>query len=268
MIAALLLCLVSAFAQTRERASPGYASYERANALFVAKKFPECFEEIEKALLLDPGLVPALTLKAKLAIGLNRFDVARQSLEQALKVAPSSWYAHFLMGFQYHLQNELQLALPELVEARRLNPKDSKPPLYLGLTHESLGDTDKALAFYREAIRVEEAAGASQADTLLTAARLLLLAGRLEECEKLIDRAVKLEPSHRDVHYERARLLLRKQDAPSAAREGETALRLPLTGITDRQIRYLLVRAYGLSGDGKRAGEHAAALRDEEVPAK
>ena len=55
---------------------------------------------------------------------------------------------------------------------------------------------------------------------------------------------------------------------PPAAREGEIALRLPLTGITNWQIRYLLVRAYGLSGDEKRAGEHAAALREEELPAK
>jgi len=261
VIPALVLCLVAMLPQARESASPGYQSYERANSLFVAKKFPECLEELEKALLLDANLVPALTLKAKLAISMNRFDVARQSLDHAIRVQPSSWYAHFLMGFQYHLQNELQLALPELEAARRLNPKDSKPLLYLGLTHESLGDTDKAVALYREAIRVEEAAGKPQADTLLTCARLLLLLDRLEECAKLIDRAEKLEPSHRDVHYERARLLLRTGDAAAATRAGETALRLAATGITDRQIRYLLVRAYGLTGDEKRAAAHAAALR-------
>ncbi|MBI4874379.1 MAG: tetratricopeptide repeat protein [Acidobacteria bacterium] len=264
MILAFLLSLLLATGQS----SPGYASYERANALFVAQQFPECLEEIEKALQLDPGLVPALTLKAKLAIGLNRFDVARQALERALKAAPSSWYVHFLMGFQYHLQNELQLALPELEQARRLNPKDAKAPLYLGLTHESLGETEKAAACYREAIRIEEAAGKLQADTLLTWARFLLVTGRLEECEKLIERAVKLEPSHRDVHYERARLLLRKGDAAGAAREGEAALRLPATGITGRQIRYLLVRAYGLGGDEKRAAGHAVALREEESAVK
>jgi len=260
VIPALVLCLV-AVPQARERASLGYQSYERANSLFVAKKFPECMEELEKALLADADLVPALTLKAKLAISLNRFDVARQSLDHAIRVEPSSWYAHFLMGFQYHLQNELQLALPELEAARRLNPKDSKPPLYLGLTHESLGDTDQAVALYGEAIRVEQAAGKPQADTLLTCARLLLLLGRLEECAKLIDRAAKLEPSHRDVHYERARLLLTTGDAAAAARAGETALSLAVTGIADRQIRYLLVRAYGLTGDEKRAAAHAAALR-------
>jgi tetratricopeptide (TPR) repeat protein len=257
MIPALLLCLL-AMAPPK---SPGYQSYERANSLFVAKKFPECLAEIEKALVLDPNLVPALTLKAKLAISLNRYDVARQALEHAILVEPSSWYAHFLLGFQYHLQNELQLAIPELETARRLNPKDSKAPLYLGLTRESLGDTDRAVALYREAIRVEEAAGKLEADTLLTCARLLLLMDRLEECTKLVDRAAGLEPSHRDVHYERARLLLRTGDAAGAARAGETALRLAATGITTQQIRYLLVRAYGLTGDEKRAAEHVAALK-------
>jgi tetratricopeptide (TPR) repeat protein len=264
MIPALFVCLLAASAPPRPSASPGYPSYQRANALFVAKKFPQCLEEIEKALVLDPNLVPALTLKAKLAISFNRFDVARQALEHAIRVEPSSAYAHFLLGFQYHLQNELQLALPELETARRLDPNDARALLYLGLTHESLGAVDQAVALYREAIRVEEAAGKLQADTLLTCARLLLLAGRLGECAALIDRAVKLEPAHRDAHYERARLLLQSGDAPGAAREGETALRLAPTGITDRQIRYLLVRAHGLSGNEKRAAEHAAALRAEE----
>jgi tetratricopeptide (TPR) repeat protein len=156
------------------------------------------------------------------------------------------------------------LVLLSLSAARRLNPKDSKAPLYLGLTRESLGDTDRAVALYREAIRVEEAAGKLQADTLLTCARLLLLLDRLEECGELIDRAAKLEPAHRDVHYERARLLLRAGDAAAAARAGEAALRLAATGITDGQIRYLLVRAYGLTGDEKRAATHAAALRGAE----
>src|SRR6266487_3552867 len=76
--------------------SPGYAAYEKANALFVAKKFPESLAAIEEALRLDPKLVPALTLKAKLAMAANRYDVARQTLERALAIAPYAAYARFL----------------------------------------------------------------------------------------------------------------------------------------------------------------------------
>jgi tetratricopeptide (TPR) repeat protein len=133
--------------------------YEQAHALFVAKNFAACEETLEQALLLDPKLVPALTLKAKLALVRNRFDVARESLQQALAAEPSSWYAHFLLGFLYHLQNDLPLALPALEKTRQLNPQDARPVLYLGLTQESLGHTGEAIGFYEEAVRLEEAAG-------------------------------------------------------------------------------------------------------------
>src|SRR5579862_7498668 len=104
-----------------DRRSAGYQPYERANSLFVARKFPESLAAIEEALRLDPKLVPALTLKAKLAMTANRFDVARVSLELALAADPASAYAQFLYGFQFYLANDLELALPQLKKARQLN---------------------------------------------------------------------------------------------------------------------------------------------------
>jgi tetratricopeptide (TPR) repeat protein len=257
ILAAVLLCL--------QTATPAFRLYEKANTLFVAKKLPECQKALEEALRLDPKLVPALTLKAKLAMGMNRFEEARQSLEQAIAVEPSSWYAHFLLGFQYHLQNDLPLALPELEKARKLNPRDARPAIYLGLTQESLGHTEEAIRLYEEAIRLEAAGGKPQADTLLTYARLLFALGRLEQCAKLIERALELEPNSRDVHFERGRLLMKKGDPAGAAKEGEQALGLPASGIPDRPIHYLLVRAYRMSGQEGLAEEHAAALRGAET---
>jgi tetratricopeptide (TPR) repeat protein len=246
------------------RTSPGYRSYQRANALFIAQKFPECLGALEETLRLDPKLVPALTLKAKLAMIQNRYDVARQALEQAITVAPSAWYAQFLYGFHYYQQNEMQLATPPLEKARRLNPRDPRPALYLGLVEESLGRTAEAVALYHEAIRLEEAAGRPHSDTLLACSRLLLLLGRLEECGRLIDKALKLDPNTRDPHFESARWLLRKGDPAGAAKEGEMALRLSTGGVPDRQIHYLLLRAYQAAGRESEAARHAAALRSME----
>jgi tetratricopeptide (TPR) repeat protein len=256
MLAALLWAAAALPAQ-----SPGYPAYERANRLFIAGKYQESFNAIDEALRADPTLVPALTLKAKLALGANRFDVARQSLEKAIASDPRSAYAHFLLGFLYHLQSEMPLALTELGKARELDPKDARPALYLGLTHESLGHTERAAAFYQEAIRLERASDKLQADTLLTYARLLLLLDRIDECEELIDEALKLNPDSRDARYEHARLLLNKGDTRGATAEGERALRLTSPGVADRQIHYLLVRAYSRSGEAEQAARHAEALR-------
>lgn len=254
---AAILCLLAGLAQ-----QPAVRAYQRANALFVEKKFPECLQAIEEALQIDPRLVPALTLKAKLAMAMNRFDLARQSLERAVALDPASQYARFLLGFQYYLRNELQLALPELEKACKLDPKDARAWLYLGLTQESLGDNGKAVSSYQEAVRLEAAVGKPQTETLMTYARLLLLLDRFEECAGAIDRAIKLDPDSREARFERVRLLLKTGHPAAAAREGETALRLPARGVTDQQVRYLLVRAYSLAGQERQAAAHAAALRN------
>src|SRR5436853_636388 len=81
-----------------------------------------------------------------------------------------------------------------------------------------------ALSLYEEAVGLERSAGELHAETLLPGAKLLLLLGRLEECERWIGEAVKLSPGSRDARFEFARLLLKKGDAAQAAVEGETAL--------------------------------------------
>jgi tetratricopeptide (TPR) repeat protein len=256
MTAALFVWAIAAFGQ-----SPGAASYERANRLFVDQKFQEALAAVDDALRRDPKLVPALTLKAKLAMAGNRFDVARESLERAIAADPTAAYAHLLYGFQFYLGNELQLAAPALEKARRLNPRDARAALYLGLTYESLGRTSEAAGLYEQAIRLEEAAGKPQAETLLTASRLLVLMDRLQDASRLIERAVKLEPDSREAHFEMARLLLKKGDAAQAVREGEAALRLAAGSVTDRQVHYLLIRACQAAGQESQADRHAAALR-------
>jgi tetratricopeptide (TPR) repeat protein len=256
----VFLCGSAPTAQvSKDRRSPGYESYRRANTLFVAKRFPESAAAIEEALRLDPKLVPALTLKAKLAMAANNFDMARQTLEEALAADPSSSYAEFLYGFQFYLRDDLEHALLEFEKARKLNLSDPRAALYLGRTTEALGQTSRALSLYEETIRLEEAAGGAQAGTLLAGSRLLLLTGRLAECERWTRQAAKVDPHSRDVHYELARLLLRKGDAAGAAREGERALSLPNGDAADRQIHYLLVLAYRENSPAD-AARHAKAM--------
>jgi anaphase-promoting complex subunit 3 len=249
--------------------SAGYPAYERANSLFVAKKFPECLAAVEEALRLDSKLVPALTLKAKLALAMNRFDVARESLDRALASDPRSAYAQFLYGLQFYLSNDLQAALPHFQKARELNPGDARAALYLGLTTESLGQTEEALSLYRDAVRLEQSTAAGpEAETLLPGARLLLLLGRLDDCESWIRLALKASPKLRDAHFEYARLLLKKGEPGHSAAEAETALSLSEGTTTDTQIHYLLIRAWQQDGMPDRAERHAEALRAMETPAR
>ncbi len=258
------LLLAALLAAVLQAASPGQASYEKANALFVAKQFDASLAAVEEALRLDPKLIPALTLQAKLAMAANRFDLANRSLESAILVDPQAPYAQFLYGMTAYMNNEMKEALSRFRRARELAPKDPRVALYLGLSTESVGTPADALALYQEAIRLERAAGHPQADTLLPGARLLLLLGRLEECEAWLRQAVKLSPTLRDAHFELARLLLKKGEPAPAAAEAELALTLPAGTTPDPAIHYLLIRAWTQAGQPDRAATHAAVIRAQE----
>jgi tetratricopeptide (TPR) repeat protein len=256
----LLLAVICA-ALASAQPSPGLAAYERADRMFRDHKFQESMDALDEALRLDPSLVPALTLRAKLAMAANRYDAARQSLERAIAVDPRSWYAHFLYGFQFYQQNEMPAATAALEKARALNPRDASTALYLGLAYEALGRTGDALALYRRAIELEDAAGTLHVETLLTGGRLLLLLGRSDDSAELAQRAAKLDPASRDPHFELARLWLKRADPTKSIVEGEAALRLRQGDITDQQIHFLLVQAYRAAGEDEQARRHADAMR-------
>jgi tetratricopeptide (TPR) repeat protein len=143
--------------------SPGYQAYQKANSLFLAQRFPDALLAADEALRLDPKLVPALTLKAKIGMATNDLAITRQSLQQALAIDPKAQYAQFLYGLEAYLTSDMQAALPRFRQAHRLNPSDPRATLYLGLTAESLGLTTEALGLYEETVRLEKAAGSSQA---------------------------------------------------------------------------------------------------------
>jgi len=261
----MLWYLMALIVPSASALSPAQAAYERANRLLVAQKLPEALEAVEEALRLDPKLVPALTLKAKLAMAAHRLEIAHECLEKALAIDPRAFYAQFLYGMEAYLGNDLKEALPRFQRARQLSPADPRAALYLGLTVESLGRTGEALSLYREAVQRERSAGSLSAETLLPGVRLLLVTGQLDECGRWINEALKLSPKSRDAHFEHARLLLKKGDAAEAAAEGETALALSEGVITDGAIHYLLIRAYRQSGRPDKASLHAEIMRVQET---
>jgi tetratricopeptide (TPR) repeat protein len=138
--------------------------------------------------------------------------------------------------------------VPALENAARLDPKDARPVLYLAMSNEGLAKPELALTLYRKAIALEEAAGKPNPDTHTAYARLLLTLGREEESAVQVARVLELDPKSRDGHYERGRLLFDRGEYLEAAAEGETAFEQKGSGTTDRQIHFLLSRAYSKMG--------------------
>ena len=230
-------------------ASLGSGSYERANELFVKQQYVEAAEALNQALKEDPTFAPAWTLRGKLAMAYDRFDYARAAFLRAVSLDPHSAYAQFMLGFFYYVDNDFANAVPALEKASQLDPVDSRAILYLALSQEGLAHPDLADFLYQKTIALETQTGQSNPETHTAYGRLLFTLNRKEESARQVAQVLQLDSHSRDGHYEAGRLAFDRADFTTAAREGEAALAEPGSGTLDRQIHYLLTRAYTKLGN-------------------
>jgi tetratricopeptide (TPR) repeat protein len=243
------------------REQSALALYQKAASLFQERQYEQSITALDEALKLNPRLVPALTLRARLAMAVNRFDLAKASLLQAVEFEPGVAENHFLLGFCYYVDNDFKNALPPLERSRQLKPDNARTYFFLALTWEALARLDEAIASYEQSLKLEKNGGEILADTLVAYARLLFTLGRYSESEAMITRALAAAPDSRDAHYEKGRLLYERRAYAEAIRHGQKALELAGAGTSERQIHFLLARAYAKSGQQELAEIHLAKFR-------
>jgi tetratricopeptide (TPR) repeat protein len=219
--------------------------YEKAKQEFAQREFSEAVSEVDAALHESPNMVPALVLKARMAVFAHRPDVAKSCLITAISADPTSEEAQFFLGVFYYTQNDFKLATSPLQTARTLFPKSPLPVFYLAMTHEALGDATQALDFYQEAENLSPEKSPQSASILVAYGRFLLSLGRNQDGMEKYRRAIERDPESRDAHYELAKDLDQEGDFNNAALEGELALTLPELGTSDAQIHFLLAKLYG-----------------------
>lgn len=218
--------------------------YENAKRDFAERKFTEADTEVNAALHESPYMVPALVLKARLATLGHRPDVAKSCLIAAITADPNSEDAQFFLGVLYYTQNDFKLAVSPLRTAHSLSPKSSLPVFYLAMTHQALGEESKALDYYQQAENLSPEKSPQSAEILVAHGRYLLSLGRTPESIENDRRALEINPSSREGHYELAKGLDHQGDFKNAAVEGERALTMPEAVTSDAQIHFLLANLY------------------------
>jgi tetratricopeptide (TPR) repeat protein len=218
--------------------------YENAKRDFAEQKFSDAVSEVDMALHESPYMVPALVLKARMAIFAHRPDVAKSCLITAVTADPTSEEAQFFLGLFYYMQNDFTSAISPLQTAQALSPKSPLPVFYLAMTHEATGDTTQALSLYQKAVTLSPEKSPQSASILVAYGRLLLMLGRTQESIENDRWAIDRDPESRDAHYELAKGLDHQGDFKNAALEGERALTLPELGTSDAQIHFLLATVY------------------------
>jgi tetratricopeptide (TPR) repeat protein len=218
--------------------------YENAKENFAQRKFSEAVSEVDIALHESPYMVPALVLKARLALFAHRADVAKSCLITAITADPTSEEAQFFLGVFYYNQNDFKLAISPLQTAQTLSPKSPMPAFYLAMAHESLGEVTQALGLYQQAENLSPEKSTQSALILLAYARFLLALGRTQDGIEKVRQSIQDDPKSREAHFELAMELEQEEDFKNAALEAELALTMPDLGTSDAQIHFLLSRIY------------------------
>ena len=102
-----------------------------------------------KALLLDPGLVPALVNLANIHYGLDELVEAQALYERAMHLDPECFEAYFNLGNIHHDLGRYLDALEHYRVASGINPGYADAHFYLAVTLEKIGHSAEAKAHWR-----------------------------------------------------------------------------------------------------------------------
>jgi tetratricopeptide (TPR) repeat protein len=125
-------------------------------------------------------------------------------LESATKEAPQSPVAWYYLAYCQTVESDWEQALKSYTKARDFDPKKAVYVFQVGHMHEKLGDADKALAAYREALKLSP----DYADPAFRFEGIIRSkAPQMDDAEKLYEELIALAPDNVDVCNNYALLL-------------------------------------------------------------
>jgi protein O-GlcNAc transferase len=204
----------------------------------------------------------ALVVQGQLYGMQGRTTEAEELLKKASDLDPNNAEAHFQLGTLFDRTKRSADAVIQFEKVVALRPDDPRGWDYLALSLEPLGQMEKADTAYRKGLAVNKG---SLVDSFLdyNYGRFLMKQNRLAESKSHLDRAVRLAPATRAVHFERGKLNLLLKNYKEARTDAERSLALadPSGVILDGQVYYLLTTIYQRLGEDTLARKYAELSR-------
>jgi tetratricopeptide (TPR) repeat protein len=216
---------------------------ERANALFMARRFAEARTASQEILHADRRNSAALKIKANSEYLLGEFEQAVSTFISLLDQHPGDYEAAYMLGRIYYQETRIDQAMGQFERVVKLNPQYYKAWDNLGLCWQARGDNQRAIAHFLHAIKLVEKdhpeydwAYANLADLLVQTgdaeaafsaaakaanrnpgsarnfyigAKALEKLGKTELCLNWLQRAAALDPSYSEAQYMLSRVYYR-----------------------------------------------------------
>lgn len=139
-----------------DRTSPkSKAARHRATARLLREKglLQGAEYELKQAMIYDPDNPEIIIDLASLYLTMKRVDDAEDQVNAILAGDPEDRHAMLMRGIILYLRGDLDVAQELLERVLILNPDPARTNYYLGLINEKKGNQDKAIYYYRQALK-------------------------------------------------------------------------------------------------------------------
>lgn len=188
---------------------------------------------------LAAGLAVALTVAFGVStIAQNRvWHDAVALWQRAVYYSPDSWSTHYNLGLAYLNLKQNEAARDELIQAKRLNPREGTVLNNLALAQANVGDKAGAIVILREALKVDP----SLLEARNNLGAFLFDQGQFAEARREFSEVLKTDPSSLSARFNLGRTLAAVGDHNGAIREFLIVLS---TDPADVAARYELGSSY------------------------
>jgi tetratricopeptide (TPR) repeat protein len=233
---------------------------------FKQARYKDAVGALDRAIALDPSRESNYLDVGMMLLELRRYDGAELAAQKAVELAPASADAYRLKGLVEFRRGSLLDARKSYARAVELSPSDVQAILGLASAQWNDGKFAEAEETFNKALQ-----RLPQEPLLYQNYGAMLLkvadqgdASRESHAVALLKKALALDSSLAEPHYQLGTLALRKNEKSEAARELETASQL---GPTVSKFHYALAQAYrgiGRNADAAREVETYKRLKAEE----
>jgi tetratricopeptide (TPR) repeat protein len=171
-------------------------------------------------------------------------------LTHALQLNPRDPDVWYLLGRAKYSENRFDEAAQSFEQFLKSDPKSVKAEDNLGLCYAALGQADKAIAAYQNAIAWQSDSAAKDPGPFLDLGTLLMDQNRTREAVPYLLQAVAISPKESRHHEELGQAYFRLEELQKAQEELETAVSL---APQNSRLHYLLGRVYRKEGFAPKA---------------
>jgi tetratricopeptide (TPR) repeat protein len=196
-------------------------------ALVEARRYQDAITAARGALRRDERCVPAMIVMIKANRGLERHELARSILDQALGIDPNNAELHYLHGVYLQDDGQLAQAMQEYGRAVELRPDYVEAHMRLGLQNLVGGNYDSAVQHFETVSHLVP----DQWQVHLNLGDAYRSTKQYEKAQTEYDTVQRMQPSNAQVHYDLG-LMYMAQSADATGQQQVDLMRRAQTELT------------------------------------